>query len=135
MNWTEKDIQNLKPGSKPKSTTRKIPRKSAEKAAIRKTLWYLNREKIIPEYVEELKFHPVRKFRFDWAIPSLKIGIEYEGVISKKSRHTTINGYTTDCVKYNLATTHGWKILRYTAKNYRDLAGDLKKIIQVVQKY
>lgn len=130
MNWTEKDIQNLKAGNKPKSTTRKIPRKSAEKAAIRKTLWYLHREKIIPEYVEELKFHPVRKFRFDWAIPSLKIAIEYEGVISKKSRHTTINGYTTDCVKYNLATTHGWKILRYTAKNYRDLAGDLKKLFR-----
>lgn len=103
---------------------------SHEKETIKTLLWVLHREGSIPEYVEELEFHPDRKFRFDWAIPSLKIAIEYEGVFAKKSRHTTISGYTMDCEKYNLAQISGWKVLRYTAKNYNDLSNDLKKLIK-----
>src|SRR4051812_11455124 len=30
-----------------------------------------------------------RRFKFDFAIPALKIGIEYEGLNSEKSGHTT----------------------------------------------
>lgn len=137
MNWSKSDIEKLKlnhnltdSGIKKAS---KIPKKeniSVEKETIKKVLWVMHREKTIPDYVEEFKFHPVRKFRFDWAIPVLKIGIEYEGLISKKSRHTTITGYSNDCMKYNLATIAGWKILRYTAKNYMNLSTDLKKIIE-----
>lgn len=79
------------------------------------------------EYVKELKFHPKRKFRFDWAIPSLKIGIEYEGIMSEKSRHTTIAGMSGDCEKYNAAQAQGWKVLRFTALNYRDLITTIKQ--------
>ena len=61
-------------------------------------------------YVKELKFHPSRKWRFDFAIESLKIAIEYEGIMSEKSRHTTITG---------------WKVLRFTAINYKNLASIL----------
>lgn len=103
---------------------------SIEKETIKKLLWVLHREGSIPDYVEELVFHDLRKFRFDWAIPSLKIAIEYEGVFSKKSRHTSVSGYTTDCDKYNLALLDGWKVLRYTAKNYNQLAEDLKKLLK-----
>ncbi|MBQ19137.1 MAG: hypothetical protein CMD31_00115 [Flavobacteriales bacterium] len=90
----------------------------------------MHREGEIPEYVTELVFHPDRKFRFDWAIPSLKIAIEYEGVISKKSRHTTMKGYSTDCEKYNLALVSGWKVLRDTAMNYQNLSEDLKSLLR-----
>ena len=80
------------------------------------------------QFESEYKFHPVRRFRFDWAIPSLKVAIEYEGLFSRKSRHTTITGFTNDTVKYNLATTLGWRVLRYTAKNYMNLSNDLHAI-------
>ena len=43
-------------------------------------------------YVAEYSFHPERKWRFDFAIPEMKIGIEYNGIMSAKSRHTTITG-------------------------------------------
>lgn len=82
------------------------------------------------EFVEELEFSTKRKFRFDIAIPSLKLGIEYEGLNSAKSGHTTITGYTKDCTKYNLATKEGWKILRYTMINYNDFTNDLKGFIK-----
>lgn len=80
-------------------------------------------------YETEYRFHPVRKWMFDYAIPSLKVAIEYEGVFSVKSRHTSVTGYTKDAEKYNTAQIMGWRVLRYTAMNLKDLAGDLREII------
>ncbi|WP_435415888.1 hypothetical protein [Polaribacter aestuariivivens] len=82
------------------------------------------------DFVQELVFSSKRKFRFDIAIPSLKLGIEYEGLNSAKSGHTTITGYTKDCTKYNLATKEGWRILRYTMINYKDFTKDIKEFIK-----
>jgi hypothetical protein len=76
-------------------------------------------------FVKELRFSSTRMFRFDYAIVSQKIGIEYEGIMSFKSRHTTKTGYTDDATKYNLATVEGWRVLRYTALNYGSIIDDL----------
>lgn len=71
----------------------------------------------LPAPVLEHRFHPVRRFRLDYAWPDQLIGIEYEGLCrSGPSRHTTYAGYTTDCEKYNLAILQGWKVFRITAK-------------------
>ena len=138
--WTIEDIKKLKLGNnytenvnKTSVSGNKLPKiekVSLEKETIKKLLWVFDREGLIPGYVEELQFSQERKFRFDWAIPELMIAIEYEGIFSKKSGHTTINGYTKDCDKYNLAALEGWKILRYTAKNYQNLGSDLKKMLR-----
>lgn len=77
---------------------------------------------------KEYKFLEDRKFKFDFAIPHLKIGVEYEGLISNKSRHTTLTGYSKDCEKYNLAQINGWTVLRYTVLNYSNFFNDIKKI-------
>jgi very-short-patch-repair endonuclease len=63
--------------------------------------------------VEEFKFHPTRKWRFDYAYPEHRVAIEVEGLVrGGKSRHTTISGYIGDCDKYNQAILHGWKVIR-----------------------
>ncbi len=80
-------------------------------------------------FTSEYKFSTKRNFRFDHAIIDEKIGIEYEGLMSEKSGHTTVIGFTKDTDKYNLAQAEGWIVLRYTALNYGNLAKDLKKII------
>ena len=79
------------------------------------------------DVVDEYKFHPERKWRFDFAIPGLKLAFEYEGIFSAKSRHTTISGYTGDIEKYNAASSLGWRVLRFTAKNYKTILSQLKK--------
>jgi len=86
------------------------------------------------QFVSEYRFDKVRRFRFDIALVAQKIAIEYEGIFAKKSRHTTIKGYTNDCDKYNLAIKNGWRVLRYTAKNYGQAVPDLKEILNVVTK-
>jgi hypothetical protein len=80
------------------------------------------------EWKIEFSFHPKRGWRFDWAIPALKIAIEYEGLLSPKSRHTTIAGYTGDTEKYNSAISLGWRVLRFTALNYINLLVELEQL-------
>lgn len=90
--------------------------------------WWSITENI--EVVREYRFHPERKWRFDFAIPDHKIGIEYEGLNSEKSGHTTLVGYTGDTEKYNAAQALGWRVIRFTAKNYRKVLNELKKIAE-----
>jgi very-short-patch-repair endonuclease len=68
----------------------------------------------LPSFVREHVFSTKRKFRFDFAWPELKIGIEIEGAIWKKGGHSTGKGITRDIEKGNLATLEGWKLLRYS---------------------
>jgi very-short-patch-repair endonuclease len=71
-------------------------------------------------FVREYRFHPVRKFRFDFALPDERIAVEYEGSTWAGGRHTRGTGYSRDCVKYNLATVEGWRVLRYTSDALRE---------------
>ena len=82
-------------------------------------------------YVKEYKFNTMRKFRFDFAIPLKMIAVEYEGLVStgKKGGHQTKNGYSINCEKYNLALINGWKVLRYTATNYKQFVDDLRLLM------
>lgn len=82
------------------------------------------------EIVKEYRFHPDRKWRFDFALPEKKIGIEYDGLHSAKSRHTTLVGFTGDAEKMNAAQALGWKVLRFTVKNYKNVLKELENNIQ-----
>jgi hypothetical protein len=79
------------------------------------------------ELCQEYKFDKIRKWRFDWCFPALKIAVEYNGIMSKKSRHTTITGYSKDMEKINAAQTLGWRVLQYTPLNYKNVLIDLNK--------
>jgi very-short-patch-repair endonuclease len=91
----------------------------------------------IPE--REFRFHKERKFLFDFAYPINKIAIEVDGGTygfkCKKTgkfiysgRHTRGKGFYNDCIKMNLATIDGWKVLRGDSKMVKD--GTLIKHIE-----
>lgn len=65
-------------------------------------------------WVAEYKFHPVRKWRFDYACVQFKIAIEIEGGVWKRGRHTRALGFIGDMEKYNEAVILGWSLLRFT---------------------
>lgn len=82
--------------------------------------------------IREHTFSEQREWRLDWAVfngTKKIVAIEYEGIFSRKSRHTTLSGFSEDSDKYREAALQGWKVLRYTAKNYKNLLDDLKKLI------
>lgn len=80
---------------------------------------------LFPDYQKEYKFAPDRKFRADFYCPEIKCIIEYDGLFSDKSRHTGVVGFSKDQEKMNLATVLGYKVLRYSAMNYKNLGSDL----------
>lgn len=84
--------------------------------------WCQNRGIVLHE---EYNFNPLRRWRADWCIPDLKILIEYEGLSAKKTGHTTSEGFTANTEKYNSAQALGWKVLRFTYRNYKDLIDEL----------
>jgi very-short-patch-repair endonuclease len=73
----------------------------------------------LPSPAREYKFCKGRRWRFDFAYPDLKIGIECEGGTWVKGRHNTGTGFAEDCLKYNQAALEGWKILRFTGEHIK----------------
>lgn len=135
MSWNKSMLQKLAKEGKIKNVY--FPSEPDKKIAIPKEIgpYKLHIVTVLKRsglnFTAELEFSPDRKFRFDWAIEELKVAIEYEGIFSEKSGHTSLSGYTKDVVKYNLATKLGWKLLRYTAKNYLDIESDLQEIKKI----
>ena len=74
----------------------------------------------LPTPEREYRFHPPRKWRFDFAYPDRKIAIEVEGGTWSGGRHTRGFGFAKDCEKYNQAVLDGWKVLRFTGKMVHD---------------
>ena len=92
-------------------------------------------------YEREFKFHPTRKWRFDYAFPDRKIAIEIEGgtfgrvvvcnncgsrvmrtlkdgsavPVREGGRHNTGAGFEADLEKYNEAAILGWRVVRVSA--------------------
>ena len=66
------------------------------------------------ECVREYRFHPTRRWRFDYAIPEHRIAVEVEGGVFIGGRHTRPTGFLGDVEKYNTATLYGWRLFRVT---------------------
>ena len=66
----------------------------------------------LPRHEREYRFAPPRRFRFDFAWPSLLFAVEIEGVTYEGGRHQTIKGFIADCEKYELAMMQGWTVYR-----------------------
>jgi very-short-patch-repair endonuclease len=63
--------------------------------------------------VREHRFHPERKWRFDFAHPASRTAIEIEGGIWN-GRHTRGDGFQKDAEKYFEAHIRGWRVVRLT---------------------
>lgn len=70
----------------------------------------------IPEPVTELRFHPVRRWRFDYAWPAQKVALEVQGAIFTGGRHTRGAALLKEHQKLNAAATAGWRVLFCTPK-------------------
>ncbi len=68
----------------------------------------------------EYRFAPPRRFRFDFAWPSLRIAMEIDGGIWTRGRHTRGAGVERDMEKLNLAAVNGWRVLRFSPRMVLD---------------
>lgn len=66
----------------------------------------------LPAPVREHRFHPVRRWRFDYAWIEHKVALEVEGGVWTGGRHTRGAGFIKDMEKLNAATVAGWRVVR-----------------------
>lgn len=65
-----------------------------------------------PELEKEFRFHPVRKWRADFAHLGSRTLIEIEGGIYVNGRHNRAGGFAADLKKYLEAALAGWRVVR-----------------------
>lgn len=112
------------------STGRKT-RQSAKSVEIRDVFTVICKTDLGLTVVKEYRFHPTRRWRFDYAIPEHKIALEVEGGVWSQGRHTRPQGFLGDIEKYNTAGLMGWRVFRTTPENLYKTA-TLKLIKQAV---
>ncbi|WP_201746353.1 hypothetical protein [Veronia nyctiphanis] len=66
----------------------------------------------VPEPEREYRFHPTRRWRFDFAWPDRLMAVEVEGGGWNGGRHTRGKGFASDMVKYSEAMRLGWTVYR-----------------------
>ncbi len=76
----------------------------------------------IPEPAAEYRFHPKRRWRFDWAWPIPKIAVEVDGglFIPGGGRHNRPVTMIKDNEKFNNAALLGWRVLKFTPQQFRN---------------
>lgn len=73
----------------------------------------------IPTPEKEFKFHPVRRWRFDYAWISRKVAVEIDGGIWTRGRHSRGAGMLQDNEKLNEAQRLDWKVFRFTPQQLK----------------
>ncbi|MCS7240890.1 MAG: endonuclease domain-containing protein [Candidatus Bipolaricaulota bacterium] len=87
----------------------------------------------LPAPVREHRFHPKRRWQFDFAWPEAKVYVEIEGGTFSGGRHVRPLAYSRDCEKYNHATLAGWAGLRFTTDMLRgDPVGCVRLVAELL---
>lgn len=100
----------------------------------------------LPPFEEEHKFHPLRRWRLDYAWPELRLAVEVEGAVHGQrcgkcgktlagGGHTRGAGFVKDCEKYNAAAVLGWTVLRVHRDSIDDgtALNDIEAAIQGIR--
>ena len=68
----------------------------------------------------EYKFHPDRRWRFDWGWPDLKIAVECQGGLFIRGAHARGAYIVKSQEKYNYAALMGWRIFYFQPKEFNN---------------
>jgi len=84
------------------------------------------------QFRREYRFHPRRRWRFDFAWPERLVAVEVQGGIWVKSGHTTGTGIRRDIEKHNAAVMMGWRVL-YATRDMIESGEALRVIADVLE--
>jgi len=73
----------------------------------------------LPAPSREYRFHPQRRWRFDFAWPRCKVAVEVDGGIYSRGRHVRGSGFERDAEKRNAAVMAGWRVLHFTPRHIK----------------
>lgn len=110
-----------------RAEVRKQKQMPREKAALHQWL----QDRFGDDLMTEYRFHPTRRWRFDWALPEitalgktrpLMVAIEFDGLYGGGA-HTSVKMVAKDSEKLNQAAIHGWIVIRVNSQSLRDGSG------------
>ena len=109
-------------------------RQLAESSRLEESLWLWLKYVQPDQWQREFRFHPTRKWRFDFAHHDCKLAIEVDGLLwsGKGGRHQRGKGYEKDCEKMAEAMVLGWRVLRVTGSMIR--SGEVYTYIEKLTK-
>jgi very-short-patch-repair endonuclease len=87
----------------------------AKREALELALLQAIRAHKLPEPWKQFKFHPRRKWRFDFCWPIENVAVEVDGGTHSGGRHTRGAGHAADAEKRNEAQLMGWRVLVVTS--------------------
>jgi len=90
---------------------------------------FLNAILGLPQPVREHRFHPVRRWRFDFAWLPQKLAVEIHGGAWVSGGHNRAGHQASDNEKSNTAQTMGWKVLVFNTVQMKDLA-NVRKVVE-----
>jgi very-short-patch-repair endonuclease len=73
----------------------------------------------LPKPAREYRFHPKRRWRFDFAWQLWKVAVEVDGGIYSRGRHVRGSGFERDIEKRNAAVLAGWRVLHFTSRHIK----------------
>lgn len=85
------------------------------------------------EVEQQHRFHPTRKWRLDFIVPSHRIALEVEGGSWTGGRHTRGTGFAEDCRKQAEAVMLGWRYLRASGDQVK--SGEALRWVEALMKY
>lgn len=74
----------------------------------------------LSHFEREYQYVPGRKFRADFAWPHQRVLLEIQGGVFGGRAHGSVQGILMDMERGNLATLHGWRVLRFLPKDVTD---------------
>lgn len=105
--------------AKKKAPAKKATKKAAPRRVVsqlEETLALQIRAYGLPTPEREYKFHPTRRWRFDFAWPAKMLAVEVDGGAWIRGRHSRPEGQMADREKGNAALSEGWRVLRFGAE-------------------
>jgi len=81
--------------------------------------YQLTESRDIPRFAKEHRFHPTRRWRFDFAWPALLVAVEVHGGVFVQGHHNRGKGFCDDREKAAEAQLLGWIILEVAEPHIR----------------
>ncbi len=83
-----------------------------------------------PAYEEEYRFHPLRRWAFDFAWPEHQVAVEIDG--GQWSPYGGRHSRDSDREKLNAAAVMGWRVLHYSGSMLDDPVSVISEVLRAL---
>lgn len=84
-----------------------------------------------PQPIAQYRFHPKRRWQFDFAFPPFYVAVEIDG--GQWQAHGGRHNQDSDREKLNAAAVAGWRVLRFSGSMLKDPGAVVATVIAALE--